>query len=169
MFTASLTSLPTLFQSLTLPVTLPITHALHMPFEHAIWPQNSCMYQSLCMGVLPLDGCEAHLLTCYGSLLPGGFIRDAFLDPFIYKIIPSITLYSLLLLYIYIYFFFFGCPMAYGISGPGIRSKPQLQHKLQLWQCQILNPLCQAGDQTQSQCSQDVADPIAPQQELPLA
>ena len=41
-----------------------------------------------------------------------------------------------------LFFFFFGQPSAYGIPGPGIRSEPQL------WQCQILNPLCQEGDQT---------------------
>ena len=38
--------------------------------------------------------------------------------------------------------------MAYGVPGPGIRSKLQLQAMPQLWQCQILNPLCWAGDQT---------------------
>ena len=38
------------------------------------------------------------------------------------------------------FFFFFGLPKAYGI-----RSK---QPKLQLQQCQILNPLCWTGDQT---------------------
>ena len=32
--------------------------------------------------------------------------------------------------------------------GPGIESEPQLQAMPQLWQCQILNPLCWAGDWT---------------------
>ena len=45
-------------------------------------------------------------------------------------------------------FFFFGSLMAYGASGPGVRSKPQLRPKPQLWQHWILNPLCQAGDRT---------------------
>ena len=44
--------------------------------------------------------------------------------------------------------FFFGCLAAYGVSRPGIRSKLQVQPKPQLQQCQILNPLCRAGDQT---------------------
>ena len=41
-------------------------------------------------------------------------------------------------------FFFFGLPMAYGVTRPGIRSKLQLQPKLQ----PILNLLCWAGDWT---------------------
>ena len=45
-------------------------------------------------------------------------------------------------------FFFFGHPMAYGVPGPGIRFQPKSRPKQQLWQCQILNPLCQAGDRT---------------------
>ena len=39
--------------------------------------------------------------------------------------------------------------------------------KLQVWQCQILNPLHQAGIKPKSQCSQDTTDPMGPQQELP--
>ena len=42
---------------------------------------------------------------------------------------------------------FFGHPEACGVAGPGIRSELQSQHKLQLRQCQILNPLCWARDQ----------------------
>ena len=34
----------------------------------------------------------------------------------------------------FFFFFFFGCPMAYGVPRPEIRSKLQLQPKLQLWQ-----------------------------------
>ena len=66
-------------------------------------------------------------------------------------------------IYIYIYtyipflflFFFFGQPRAYGVPRPGIRSQLYSQPKLQLRQCWILNPLCQAGDQTciQSCCT----------------
>ena len=41
-----------------------------------------------------------------------------------------------------------GCPAAYGVPRSGIRSEPQLSPRLQLWQCQILNPLCWARDQT---------------------
>ena len=39
-------------------------------------------------------------------------------------------------------------PVAYGIPGLGIRSELQARSKLQRWQCQILNPLCQARDGT---------------------
>ena len=39
-------------------------------------------------------------------------------------------------------------PTVYEVPRSGIISKPQLQHKLQLWQRWILNPLCQARDQT---------------------
>ena len=60
------------------------------------------------------------------------------------------------------FFFFFGHPMAYGVPGPGIRSKPQLQPKPQLWQCWILNPLCWAGVELMSQHSQDTANSIEP-------
>ena len=38
--------------------------------------------------------------------------------------------------------------MAYGPPRPGIRTKLQLWFKLQLCQCQILNPLCWAGNRT---------------------
>ena len=43
---------------------------------------------------------------------------------------------------------FFTCLAAYGVPGSGIRSKLQLQPMLHLQQCQILNPLYQAGDGT---------------------
>ena len=42
----------------------------------------------------------------------------------------------------------FGCPIAYWVAGPEIRFKAQLLPKPQLWQSWILNPLCQAHDQT---------------------
>ena len=44
-----------------------------------------------------------------------------------------------------LFFSFFGCPMAYGVSRPGIRFELQLW---QLWQRWILNPLCQVRDRT---------------------
>ena len=43
-------------------------------------------------------------------------------------------------------FFFFFCPTAYGVPRPETGSKPQLQAIPQLPQCQILNPLCGAGN-----------------------
>lgn len=36
-----------------------------------------------------------------------------------------------------IFFFFFECPMSFGVSRSGIRSKPQFQPTMQLWQCQL--------------------------------
>ena len=62
------------------------------------------------------------------------------------------------------FFFFLAAPQHMEFPGQGSdlsNPSPQLQ---QLW---ILNPLCQAGDQTCVQCSQDAANPSAPQQELP--
>ena len=43
---------------------------------------------------------------------------------------------------------FFGCLVAYGAPGPGIRSEPQSWTKSQLQQGQIFNPLCPARDWT---------------------
>ena len=40
------------------------------------------------------------------------------------------------------FFPFSGHPVGYGVLGPEIRFKPQLQPALQLWQRRILNPLC---------------------------
>ena len=55
-------------------------------------------------------------------------------------------------IYFQFFFFFlsflFGCPVAYGVLRPGIRSKPQLWPMLQLCQHWIPNPLCWAGDRT---------------------
>ena len=50
------------------------------------------------------------------------------------------------------FFPLFGCPVAYGVPRPGIRSKMQLRPTLQLLQCWILNLL--------SQHSRDAADPL---------
>ena len=40
------------------------------------------------------------------------------------------------------FFPLWGCPAAYGVPGPGIRSAPQLQPMWQLQHQQILNPQC---------------------------
>ena len=61
----------------------------------------------------------------------------------------------------FFFFPFFCLPTAYGAPRPEIRSEPQL------WQCWILNPLCWARIKSATQCSQDMADPIAPQQRTP--
>ena len=54
-------------------------------------------------------------------------------------------------------FFFFGCPVAYRVPWPGIRSESQLWPKPQLRQWQILKWLCWAGDQTCVPVLQDTA------------
>ena len=48
----------------------------------------------------------------------------------------------------YTFFFFSFLAALWYDPKPGIRSELQLQTKLQLWQGQILNSLCQVGDQT---------------------
>lgn len=45
-------------------------------------------------------------------------------------------------------FFFFGRPMAHGVPGPGIRSKPQSAPRPKFWQCQFLNPVSKVRDRT---------------------
>lgn len=64
------------------------------------------------------------------------------------------------------FIFIFWPPMAYGVSGPGIRAKLQLPPVPQLWQHWTLNPLRQARGWTASHCSRDTANPIAPQREF---
>ena len=44
--------------------------------------------------------------------------------------------------------FFFGCPMACGVPGSGIKSQPELQPTPHLQQHQSLNPLHWTGDRT---------------------
>ena len=50
--------------------------------------------------------------------------------------------------WLFFFFFFFATLSAYEVPGPGIRSETLLQFTLQLQQCWILNPLCQAWDWT---------------------
>ena len=57
----------------------------------------------------------------------------------------------------FFYFFFFGRP--YGVPRPGIRSKPQLQHKSST-HCP------EPGIQSVFQCSRDTTYPTVPQREL---
>ena len=64
-------------------------------------------------------------------------------------------------------FVVFGCPEAYGVSGPWVRSEPQLQPML--WQHRILNPLRQARIEPASWLCRDTANPVVPQQEFPLS
>ena len=66
--------------------------------------------------------------------------------------LASLPIYFLSFLYLLfpnmIFFFIFGCPKAYGVPRPEIRSEPKLRPKLQLQQCQILTILRWDGDQT---------------------
>ena len=48
----------------------------------------------------------------------------------------------------FLVFFFFGHLMAYAVPRPEIRSELQMQPMLQLWQHQVLNPLCWARGRT---------------------
>ena len=47
-----------------------------------------------------------------------------------------------------IFFFFWLHPNHTEVFGPGFKSKPQLRPTSHLWQCQMLNSLCQARNQT---------------------
>ena len=69
----------------------------------------------------------------------GGFYRiDELGDTVVFLLPPP------LFLFFFSFFSIFGLPAAYGVPWPGIRSELQSQPKLQLWQHQIPNPLCQA-------------------------
>ena len=66
----------------------------------------------------------------------------------------------------YYYFFFFGCPVAYGVPGPEIKSEPQLQPMLQLWQMDPFLTYCiRLGMESMSLLLQRYHH-FAPQQEL---
>lgn len=62
--------------------------------------------------------------------------------------------------------FFFGHREAYGVPGPEIRFELQLQSKLQLQQCWILNNCAGLEIEPASQRSQDAEHLVMPQQEL---
>ena len=61
----------------------------------------------------------------------------------------------------------FGCLAAYGVLRPGIRSELQFQPKLQLQKHQI--HCARPEMKPASLCSQDAANPVVPQGELPKA
>ena len=70
-------------------------------------------------------------------------------------------------IYLFIFSFFSAHSVACWVPGPGIKSNPELWPILQMWQCWILNPLCQAGDWTHCPCCcRDIVHPDAPQREL---
>ena len=67
------------------------------------------------------------------------------------------------------FFFFFLCILGFGVPNPRIRSEPQLQPLLQLWQHHILNLLiyyARPGIEHVSWCFRDATNPIAPQQKI---
>ena len=67
------------------------------------------------------------------------------------------------------FFFFFGCPVAHGIPGPGIRYELQLWPTPQLQQHRSLTHCARLRIEPVSQHSRNVAaNPIVPQWELPF-
>ena len=60
----------------------------------------------------------------------------------------------------FIYFFFFGQPMACGVPGPGIRSKPQLPPWLCCGNARSLTHCVRLGIKPSSQHSRDGAVPL---------
>ena len=80
---------------------------------------------------------------------------------------PNSTPQKIIILFLFIYFFFFGCLTAYGVPGPGIRSK-SLQPTLRLWQCWTLTHCAWPGIEPMSQHSRDAVNRVAPQRELQL-
>ena len=65
----------------------------------------------------------------------------------------------------FIFVYFFGHPVSHGVPGPGIRSKPQLQPKLQV-NTRSFTHCTGLGIESSSQCCRDTGEPIVPQQEL---
>ena len=78
-------------------------------------------------------------------------------------------IYLVVSFFIYLFIFFLGRPMAYGVPRPGL--DPSLSFNLR-HSCSNAGSLTHCaglGIEPASQGSQDTADPIAPQQELPRA
>ena len=92
------------------------------------------------------------MTLCQRRSLPWPFLNGGYLDleevrdlSWCWTVFnPMATLQT----FTFFFFSFLGCPMAYGVPGPGMRSELQLQPKPELWPCRILNPLCRAGDWT---------------------
>ena len=61
------------------------------------------------------------------------------------------------------FFSFFGCPAAYVVPRPGIRSEPQLRHTVAT--PDPLTHCAGSGIEPASWCCGDTADPMVPQQE----
>ena len=66
------------------------------------------------------------------------------------------------------FFFFFGCPLAYGVPRPGIRSQPQLQPSPSAAMLDLLTYCVELGMDPVSWCCRDTPHTIVPPQELPL-
>lgn len=69
--------------------------------------------------------------------------------------------------FVCLFFLFFGRPSPYGVPGLGIRPKPQSQPKPQLQQLRSITHCSQPGIKPTSRHSQDAADPVVLQWELP--
>lgn len=86
---------------------------------------------------------------------------------FIYIIIsnPYENPVGLVLLSFFFFLVLFGRLMAYEVLGLGIRSELKLQ-PMSCSNTRFLNHYARPGIELVSQCSRDVADPTAPQQDL---
>ena len=73
---------------------------------------------------------------------------------------PWYLLFFFLMLYFAVVVLFFGCPAAYGVPSPGIRSERSCNLCCNCSNARSFNPLCRAGDQTASWRYSDAADPI---------
>ena len=81
------------------------------------------------------------------------------------KINFNATFYLIFLLKIFS--FIFGCPSAYGVSGPRITSEQHLQPMPPLWQCQIFYPtVLGQGSNLHSGAAEMLPIPFLPHQQL---
>ena len=82
-----------------------------------------------------------HLASCFQDVLMLQHVSFLFLP----NNIPLCG-YTTFYLFTFIDLFFLPHPWPLEIPGPGIESEPQLRPMPQLWQCQILDLLCQSGN-----------------------
>ena len=88
---------------------------------------------------LPLRS-KPHLVSrCWDTTLGKFLLRLSFLlTPFCGFLVPSV----------FVFVFFSLLAARQHMEFPGFRSELHLRLTPEVWQCQILNPLCPAGDQT---------------------
>ena len=82
-------------------------------------------------------------------------------------LIITLGLYKTCFFFVVVVLFFFCCPMAYmEFLRQGLDPRHSFDLLCSCGTTLIFNPLCLEGIKPASQCSQDSADPTAPQQEL---